>query len=170
MARERRFADLEFRADSPRELRGTAMVYGTEARLPFGRERFEPGAFGDVTGSDVILNVSHDRDRPIARTGAGGLILEDSTAALTMRAALPETREADDALVNVRAGILRGLSIEFEALSDRLEGDLRIVERARLWGVAVVTRPAYGDAKVAARAWEPQRRDNGEGTYLRVWL
>ena len=104
---ERRFAPLEYRGEG-RTLEGVAVKYGDTARLPFGSERFEPGAFGDVAGADVILNVQHDRGRPIARTG-GGLVLEDSREALAIRADLPATREADDALELVRAKVLRGL-------------------------------------------------------------
>ena len=147
--RERRFAAIEVRADS-RELRGVVMPYGNEARLPWGREVFEPGAFGAL--GDIVLNVQHDRNRTIARSNGGGLVLEDSAEALTMRATLPATRDGDDALLNVRARILRGLSVEMEVSGERMEGDLRIVTRAALHGIGLVDRPAYSAAEVAARA------------------
>ena len=147
--RERRFAAVEVRADS-RELRGVVMPYGSEARLPWGRERFEPGAFGTI--GDVLLNVQHQRSRPLARTGGGGLELADSTDALRMVATLPATRDGDDALLLVRGSVLRGLSVEMEVTRERMEGSLRVVERAVLHGIGVVDRPAYSDAEVAARA------------------
>ena len=142
---ERRQTALEH--GEGRELRGVAMPYGSEAVLPGGlRERFEPGAFGDLVGLDIILNRQHDRGRALARTDAG-LELADTPDALTMTATLPETREADDVLALVRAGVLRGLSVEFAATKERFEGRLRIIERAmlgvsRLWMIPLIGRRA----------------------------
>ena len=145
---ERRFTEL--RAEG-RRLSGV-MPYGDVARLPWGSERFAPGAFGpDVGALDVILNVQHERGRPLARTGGGGLMLADGPRALEIQAELPRTRDADDALVLVRSGVLRGLSIEFAATRERHEGRVRVVEGADLSGLGVVDRPAYPGATVAAR-------------------
>ena len=163
MDAEFRFAELEFREDAPRQLSGTVVRYGDTAKLPFGSERFEPGAFGTANQLDAILNVQHDRTRPLARTGGGGLSVEDSTDALRMVAELPQTREADDVLALVRAGVLRGLSLEFVAQRERMEGRIRVISKARLRGVAVVDRPAYPESAVAARADNGRRR-------RRIWL
>jgi len=146
---ERRFAEL--RQGPGRTLEGVAVRYGDTATLPWGRERFEPGAFGDVAGADVILNVQHDRTRPIARTGGAGLALVDTSERLAMRAELPVTREADDALALVRAGVLRGLSVEFRAVAERIEGGVRVIERAVLSAVGLVDTPVYPASEVEAR-------------------
>ena len=132
------------------------MTYGDVARLPFGRETFSAGAFGDVSALDVRMNIQHDRRRMIARTGGGGLLLTDSPERLLIRADLPETRDADDALLMVHNRMLRGLSVEFDPLSERTERDLRIVDRAALSGVGLVDIPAYPQSI-------PQVRQNGEG-------
>lgn len=143
----------EIRAEpKKRRLSGVALRYGDTAKLPWGDERFEPGAFGDVARADVILNNAHERGRPLARTGGGGLFLEDTAEALTVRANLPATREADDVLALVRGGVLRGLSVEFRPVAERMEGDVRVIERATLRAVAIVDTPAYPDSTVAARA------------------
>ena len=84
-------------------------------------------------------------------------MLEDSAAALTMTATLPNTRDADDTLTLVRSGVLRGLSIEFKALAERMGGTTRIIERARLGGLAVVDTPAYPESSVEARARRGKR-------------
>ena len=155
---ERRFARLR---QAGRTLTGDAILYGEVARLPWGEERFEAGAFGaDVSAADVTLNVLHDRGRPIARTGGGGLVLTDGPGALAMAAELPDTREAADTLALVRAGVLRGLSIEFHATQERQDGSLRVVERADLVGLAVVDRPAYLSSTVTARR-RPEGRAAG---------
>ena len=148
----------ECRADG-RRLIGTVVKYGDVARLPGGiQERFEPGAFGDVAAADVILNGHHERSRPLARTGGGGLVLENSETALTMRAELPQTNDANDVLELVKTGVLRGLSVEFAAQSERMEAATRVIERARLGGMAVVDKPAYPESSVEARARRKKRR------------
>ena len=153
---ERRYAELRA---AGRVLQGRAIAYGDEATIAPGvRERFEPGAFGNVAAADVMLTTNHRRDRPLARTLGGGLVLADSAAALDVRAELPATRDADDALAMVRSGVLRGLSIEFEARRDRFVGGVRIVESARLSAVSVVDAPAYKLSKVEARQLEERQR------------
>lgn len=161
---EIRFAAL--RRAGERELSGQAIVYGDIARLPWGEERIEAGAFDPL--GDVILNSQHDRNVPLARTGGGGLQLMDSAAALEVMAELPATRAADDVLELVRKKILRGLSIEFVTTAERMEGGVRVIERANLSGVAVVDRPAYSDSLVQARraALEAQAPVRP----VRVWL
>ena len=143
---------VELRQDG-RTLTGRAVTYGDVARLPWGVvEIIEARAFGAVDAIDILLNVQHDRKRMIAGTGGGGLVLTDSAQALDVRAELPPTREADDTLELVRRRILRGLSIEFETLRERQDGQRRIIERAELSGLAVVDRPAYRSSTIEARS------------------
>ena len=111
-------------------------------RGPLGPEKFLPGAFGDVSKLDLLLTVQHRRDRAISRTGHG-LTLIDSEKRLEVRADLPQTTEADDALENVKSGIFKGLSIEFAAREERRESGIRVVSSAFLGGVSVVDTPAY---------------------------
>ena len=154
---ERRF--FELRADpDKRELSGVAVRYGDVATLPGFRERFEPGAFGDLAGADIILNRQHERGEPLARTGGGGLTLADGEA-LHVRAVLPETRAADDVLTLIRSKVLRGLSLEFRAITERFEQGVRIISRAALFAIAVVDQPAYGDSlvNIAARMAAAER-------------
>ena len=141
---------------------GTLIRYGDVAALPWGRERFEPGAFGDVSRADVILNSHHEKSRPLARTGGGGLELIDTREALNIRAELPRTQDGLDCVALILGGVLRGLSLEFSAVAERTDGDTRIVERAELRGLAVVDRPAYPDSLVQARA-ELRRGGRGIG-------
>ena len=142
----------ELRLEGERTLVGRAMVYGDTATMPWGeKERFEPGAFGNLSNKDIILNQQHDRSVPLARTGGGGLTVSDSPTMLEIRAELPETRQADDTITLVKNRVLRGLSIEFMPKTDRLENDIRVITRADLQGIAVVDRPAYKQSRVDAR-------------------
>ena len=153
MIPEKRFCEI--RAEG-RTLEGDAIVYGDEADFPWGRETIEPGAFAPL--GDVILNRQHDRKTPLARTGGGGLSLEDSREALRIRAELPATSSADETLSLVRGKILRGLSVEFFPVSERQKGDLRIIEKAHLVAVAVVDSGQYPASEVQARALEMESR------------
>ena len=155
---------FELRAEGERALSGVALSYGDVATLPWGRERFLPGAFGDVSKLDVLMDVAHDRGRALARTGGGGLILTDTPEALTVRAELAATREADDTLALIRGKVLRGLSIGFRAERERVEGDIRIVESAELRSVSIVDAPAYPESTVQARS-----KPSG-AKRRRVWL
>ena len=147
---ERRYVEL--RQAEGRVIEGVAVRYGDVAVIGAAfRERIEAGAFGRVADADVILNAQHDRTTPLARTGGGGLSFADSAESLSLRADLPETRAADDVLALVRSGVLRGLSIEFRAVAERIEAGVRVIERAVLRGVAVVDTPAYPASEVEAR-------------------
>lgn len=155
---ERNFLVAECRAHADRlELTGVVVRFGDEAEIGRSggkavRERFEAGAFGDVRSSDVILHWQHDRDRPLARTGGGGLTLRASPEAVTMEARLdPALSYAADIVQLVRNRIVRSLSVEFQPLRVRWDGATRVVEKARLVGIGVVSQGAYPESSVAAR-------------------
>lgn len=136
---------FEFRAsDDGSTITGIAIPYGEPARIGDFTEIFVPGS---VTFADVIANRQHDRQKPLARTGAG-LVLTDATDALRARIELPDTTDGRDVRELVRTGVLRGLSAEFRAIEETWEGDTRTIRAATLTGLAVVDRPAYGGASI----------------------
>ena len=142
---ETRFTEI--RAEGKR-LVGTVVSYGDVAVVAGQPERFAPGS---LLCNDAILNRQHQRDRPLARTGAG-LVLRDTPDGLHMEAELPSTSEANDVLTLVRSGVLRGLSAEFEVLAEHFEAGVRVIDSANLSGLAIVDRPAYPASIVEARA------------------
>ena len=153
---EFRYFDLRYE-ENTRTISGTALKYGDEATLPWGtRERFEAGAFGSLRNADIILNVQHSRERPVSRTGGGGLEIMDDSRELRVKATLPETRDGDEVLGLVKSRILRGFSIEFrpidirEEMKDKVRTD--IITKAELVNVAVVDRPAYPQSLIDARS------------------
>ena len=151
---EKRYCELR---SEGRIISGVAVKYGDVAVLPFGRERFQAGAFPTVATDDLILNYAHDRSRALSRTGGGGLVVTDTAKSLSIKADLPPTREADDVLTLIRSGVLRGLSLEFIARSERREGGVRVVERATARGFGIVDRPAYSSSLVSVREEVRQR-------------
>ena len=125
-----------------RTLSGRALVYGDTADMGDFRERFEPGAFGEVR--TIPINLQHDRRLIVAEAA----LLTDSARSLDVRADLPE---GSAALALVRRGVLSGFSIEFHAQSERREAGIRVVERADLAGLALVDRGAYPQSSVELR-------------------
>lgn len=145
---ERRFAEL--RADDA-GITGVLLRYGDRATFGTFTERFEPGAMR--MEADLIANLMHDRMKPVARTGAG-LTVTDDGGGLSARIEWPETVYAREARELVQAGVLKGLSVEFRAVTERFEGRERIISEARMTGLGIVDRPAYPESVIASRMWD----------------
>ena len=148
---ERRF---EIRSDG-NTLSGVAIRYGDTADIGGFYERFLPGACGDLSGKDIILNRQHRRDIALSRTGAG-LTFADSETELSFRAELVNTSEASDVLELVRSRVMRGCSLEFHPLSERVlkaaDGKPLVeIVKAEVVGLAVVDRAAYPESTIEAR-------------------
>ena len=135
---EKRYA--EFRETEIGTLKATVIRYGERASIAGFTEEFKPGS---LDHSDVVANTFHSRDKVIARTNGGGLVLTDSPESLNMELAFLPTQDAQDARELARRGVLRGVSVEFTATRDRWTGTHRTIEQAELSGLALVPRPAY---------------------------
>jgi HK97 family phage prohead protease len=143
-------------------LRG-AFPYRQETELaPGRREVFDARAFGDRidAGEDIHLLAGHDFERPLASRAAGNLTVTDTDAALMIEARIEGgTSWARDFLAAHAAGLIRGLSPGFrvspggERIEGRGDGLLRTVTRAALFEISAVTKPAYPQAQIEARAW-----------------
>ena len=138
----------EFRVQG-RTLSGVALRYGDTADMGSFRERFVPGAFGDVDRIDV--NLQHDGGLVVARDA----LLADSPRELRVRAELPE---GSAALSLVRRGALNGFSIEFHAVEEHREAGVRVISAAVLSGLALCDRGAYPSSRPEIR-----RRGGGGG-------
>lgn len=133
---------VEFRASADaRTLAGTAINYGDVSAVH--RERFMPGALAPVPDS-VQLNLMHDGGTPV-----GTAFLVDGPERLEFRAAV---RPDSAAARLVQQGLCRAASIEFLADRERREGTLRVIESARILGIALVSRPSYPRSRVELRA------------------
>lgn len=152
-----RFAEvaLEKRADGREVIEGVLVRYGTVADLGVFRERMIPGS---LRFDDVLVNVMHDRARPIARTGAG---LELISGDVELRAIIApaNVRDGQEALALVRAGVLRGLSAEFrvDRHGERDADGIREITSAKLVGLGIVDKPAYPDSLAAIAKRYAQR-------------
>lgn len=153
-------------AGGPLRVSGVLLAWNEWAEIRGGeqvlfRERFAPGAFGDLADVDVSLDLQHDRRRLLARTAGGGMELRDDGRAVQLRADLVPTDESVRAHRLLEGGVLRGLSVAFRVLrvGARLgevwgQGDRwreRTITRARMLGIGLVDRPAYTSSLAEAR-------------------
>ena len=142
---ERRFVEL--RIGDNDTLTGVVLRYGDRASFGGFTEEFRAGS---LSYDDVIVNLQHDRSKPVARTGAG-LVLADDEHELRASIKLPDTTYAREARELVNAKIIRGLSLEFRSVDDTWTGKHRVINKATMTGFALVDRPAYSDSQIADR-------------------
>ena len=137
---------FELRADG-RRIFGPAMIYGDVS--PSHREWFESGSFRlrEVT----TLNLRHNALQAIAWQPDGGLEIRDTKDALMVSATVPPTPAGNTALRDVASGLLRGLSVEFEPITERREDGLRVHSEAMLNGIGLVQFPSYEQSTVEVR-------------------
>ena len=147
---------VEIRLETDPERMGPGRLVGV--LLPYGeqatdrRERFARGAL-HWPSDGVLLRAMHRRDSPIAR-----FTPEATDTEVRVSIALPDTVAGRDAAANVRAGVLRGLSVEFRAEKETRRDGLRVIQRAKLVGAGLVDSGAYAGATVEARGKAKRRR------------
>lgn len=135
------------------------------------REMFAARAFAAQieAGQDIHLLANHDFAAPLASRKAGSLTLNDTDSALEFEARIsPDMREVSyvrDFLGTLAAGLVGGISPGFgvpdggEEIRRDGDGLLRIVHRANLIEISAVTKPAYPQAQIEARAWDVTNAD-----------
>ncbi|MDO9638120.1 MAG: HK97 family phage prohead protease [Pseudotabrizicola sp.] len=157
------YGALELRQENGGVRLSGRFPYSTETELAPGKaERIEARAFAEriEAGEDIHLLSGHDYEKPLASRAAGNLTVTDTDAALVIEATIDGgTSWARDFLAAHSAGLVRGLSPGFrvptggERIERRGAGLLRSIQRAELFEISAVTRPAYPQAQIEARCW-----------------
>ena len=128
---ESRAVEIRFEADperlGPGRLVGVLLPY--EVRASDRAEQFSKGALR-WPSDGVLLRAMHRRDSPIAR-----FTPEATDGEVRVAIQLPDTTSGRDAASNVKAGVLRGLSVEFVAERERQASGVRVIEYWRAWWV-----------------------------------
>ena len=144
---------IEFREDetraSPGRLVGTLLRYGE--RAADRAERFEAGSLR-WPDEGIVLNRQHSRTSPIARVKP-----EERNGAVVVDTLLPNTVAGRDAAAELRSGLFSGLSVEFQAVRERFESGVRIIQDAVLTGVGLVDIPAYAGSSAEVRKRKARR-------------
>ena len=142
---ERRTFGTELRAEG-RKLSGIVMKFGDVSASH--REKFLPGS---IRLAEVVhVDLDHNPEVAVAFAPGGGLELQQDKDALRMVAELLPVPASDRALAEVRAG-KSGLSVEFRALKESRDGEIRVIEEAVLTGIGIVRNPSYAGSRVEAR-------------------
>ena len=156
---EYRFAPLTL-DEGERKVAGIATPWESIGQGDFGPEKFLRSAFGPVEDFQMFnLTVQHNRGLGVS----ADLNFRDTPKGLEVSATLANTTRGKDTLEEIRAGILRGFSVEFISLEERRESGVRLLDRALLLGLSLVDIPAYSDAKIEeirsqARKLVPHKR------------
>lgn len=165
---------LELRTEGGEIRLRATFPYGRETVLSEGigasrerREMIAARAFADriERGEDVHFLAGHDFNKPLASRSAGSLTLTETDEALTMdamiSAAMGQVSYVSDFLSAHAAGLVRGLSPGFrvrpggETVEERGTAILRTIRAADLIEISAVTKPAYPQAQIEARNWQP---------------
>jgi hypothetical protein len=124
----------------------------------------------------VHLLSGHDYQQPLASRASGSLDITDTPEALVIEARIAGgTSWAADFLAAHKAGLIRGLSPGFrvpsggERIEQRGNGLLRRVIRGDLFEVSLVTRAAFKEAQVEARAWQAETSLRNDIHPLKRW-
>jgi|GEM_PF-530022 len=155
------------------DVEGTPVVFGQKTHLfdlydgTKVYEVIDKHAFDECDSSDAFFRYNHsDEQFPLARTRIkdiakeGSLVLSIAEDGLHMRANLMKTTAGEDCYRCIKAGTLSEMSFAFsteggETIYDNsVEGEVTITRRkiSRLFDVAAVMRPAYGNTEIHARA------------------
>lgn len=163
---------LELRTEGGATRLRAVFPYAQETELAPGRfEAIASRAFANriEAGEDIHLLSGHDFQKPLASRASGTLNLTDGDEALTVEATIDDgTSWARDFLAAHKAGLVRGLSPGFrvpdggERIERRGNGVLRTVTAAALFELSAVTRPAYPQAQIEARAWDANQNSRPE--------
>ena len=144
-------AELRAEGGDSRVVSGIAVRYGDEARLAGFRERIARGALTLPTGK-ANLTVQHDRAMPL-----GLLEWQDDEDALRFRAKLTEGPRQDQMLMDVRAELVRGASMEFKPSKEKLLetdetlGPLFEILEAQVVRLSLVDDGAYPQSAIRLR-------------------
>ena len=147
---------VEIRLESDPDRAGPGVLVGTllpyETRAADRAELFAAGAL-HWPADGVLLRAMHKRQDPIAR-----FTPEASETEVRALIRLPDTTAGRDAAAAVRAGVLRGLSVEFLPERETVRDGVRVIERAALVGAGLVDSPSYAGAGVEVRERAGRRR------------
>jgi HK97 family phage major capsid protein len=136
-----------FAADTEtRTLRGLIVPFGAVGNTSAGAVEFHPEAFGAIKAEELVLNMEHERTRPLGRGVAGSEKI--TPAGIEMAFKIAPTTAGTDALIEAAEGLRPAFSIEASADEYTIEKGVMKVSRATLTGVAHVTNPAFKAAQI----------------------
>lgn len=154
------FVVPEFKADKAGTIKGYGSIFGN---LDRGQDIVQAGAFKDSLAANGKIKMlwQHDPYKPI---GVWDEVSEDAKGLLVQGRPLQDVEAGREALSLIKAGAIDGLSIGYRTIEYReteIDGRYaRIIEKAELWEVSIVTFPMNAEATIdAVKAAEMSQRD-----------
>jgi len=141
-----------------RTIKGLVVPFSKVGNTSAGPVRFQFGAFGEIDESKVVLNMEHDRTRPLGRGIAGSQ--EITPAGISMAFKIAPTGAGNDALVEASEGLRPAFSIEAKVNEYTIEKGVMVVASANLEAVAHVTNPAFKDAHLGSCSYRGNPRNH----------
>lgn len=123
------------------------LPYGEAGRTSAGTVTVAAGAVTVPNPGDVVLNVEHDRTRPVGRA----VTFTDTPAGIRAAFRIAATRAGDDLLAELAEGLRRGVSVELDDV--RIRGGRLLA--GRLVEAGAVRAPAFPSALAAADTPDP---------------
>lgn len=125
---------------------GLGAVYNN---VDLGGDQIMPGAFTKTlqpAGRPITILWQHNSDQPI-----GQAKITDSPAGLRVEGQLVLGDPiAERAYYLMKTGTVKGLSIGYETLQSKEDGDVRQLTELKLWEISVVTFPMNPDAQISS--------------------
>lgn len=156
--RESRNVAFSVRDDGFGRIVGYAAVFNQMSEDLGGfRETISPGAFTrTIKQADVRALWQHDAMKPLGRTKAGTLHLQEDAHGLHVEIMSSDTSWFKDARLAIKEGLVDQMSFGFRAIKDDWkkdgEGNLRTLQEVELFDVSPVTFPAYQQTSVSVRS------------------
>ena len=153
---EHKHLSLEVKATDEGLIEGYGAVFGN---VDNGGDVIAPGAFSAslASGRKIKMLRQHDPDQVI---GVWDHVAEDANGLRVKGRILLTTTRGRDAFEEVKAGAMDGLSIGYRTLAAGRDGGNRLIQKADLWEVSMVTFPMNELARVdAVKAAEMTERE-----------
>jgi HK97 family phage prohead protease len=124
---------------------GMAAVYGN---VDLGGDVIDPGAFTRTLSAGKSFPVlwQHQPDNPIGTAK----VTETREGLLVNGTLMLSDPTAQKAHTFLKAGVVKGLSIGYDAIQATYDGDIRHLKELRLWEVSVVTFPMNESATISS--------------------
>jgi len=153
---EYKHLSLDLKADGEGMIEGYGSVYGNK---DLGGDIVAAGAFSDslATGRKIKMLSQHD---PHAVVGVWDELTDDGKGLRVKGRILTQVQAGKDAYELIKAGAMDGLSIGYRTLRSKDTTGGRIIEKADLWEVSLVTFPMNEMTRIdAVKAAEMSERD-----------
>ena len=143
----RTYIEFSGAASQDGTLRGAVVRYddtGEQTDFLGGQQKYKVLPTAVNFDSHIILNLQHDKDKPIAGTNSHYLSLNKADDGVFLKLDYPDTLYGRQAREGVETGVYTGLSAEYNQIkSSKASDGLITLESVNLTGVGLVTRPAF---------------------------